>query len=264
MEGDSIEQRLALARLAAEQAGAMVLKAGETGSFEVHAKQTNDFVTDMDKASEKLIISLIKEAFPDDAIFGEESGNCSSGSSGRWIIDPIDGTTNYFRSLPNYTISIAWELEPYKPLVGVVFNPRQNEMFWASKGKGAFLNGKKIQVSSIADPALVLMVCVPPHRHHEAIASYFEKEQRILEQISDIRSFGSCALELAYIATGRLDGYYELFLGYYDMAAGMVLVEEAGGKISSADPDKVFSDTHCDLVASNGLIQDWILHMVQA
>ena len=264
MLDDLIDSHLSVALLAARKAGAFVLAAREAGNFKVHTKNTNDFVTDIDKASENLIISIIRETFSDDAIFGEESGKSGAETGGRWIIDPIDGTTNFFRSLPNYTISIAWELEPFKPLVGVVFNPKQDELFWASKGKGAFLNGKQIGVSSISDPAMAILVCVPPHRHHEKTIEYFAKEQALFSQVSDLRSFGSCALELAYIAAGRLDGYYELFLGYYDMAAGMVLVEEAGGRVGSADPDRSFSDTHCDLVASNGLIQDWIFHMVHA
>ncbi|AEV30686.1 inositol monophosphatase/fructose-1,6-bisphosphatase family protein [Sphaerochaeta pleomorpha str. Grapes] len=261
---DLIDSHLSVALLAARQAGAFVLAAREAGNIEVHTKHTNDFVTDIDKASENLIISIIRETFRDDAIFGEESGKSGAETGGRWIIDPIDGTTNFFRSLPNYTISIAWEIEPFKPLVGVVFNPKQDEMFWASKGNGAFLNGKPIHVSSVSDPSMALLVCVPPHRHHEKAIAYFEIEQALFHQVSDIRSFGSCALELAYIAAGRMDGYYELFLGYYDMAAGMVLVEEAGGRVESADPDTSFSDTHCDLISSNGLIQDWIFHMVHA
>ncbi|MDD3904188.1 MAG: inositol monophosphatase family protein [Sphaerochaeta sp.] len=260
---DLIAQHLEVALSAAKKAGELVLAAGKTGTIAFTSKHTNDFVTDTDKASEKLIISIIKERFPLDAIFGEETGSSGNSEHGRWIIDPIDGTTNFFRSIPNYTISIAWEIEKHQPLVGVVFNPRQNELFWASKGKGAFLNGAPIKVSEVADPALALMVCVPPHRRHELSDAYFEKEKRLFAATSDIRSFGSCALELSYIASGRLDGYYELCLGYYDMAAGMILVQEAGGKVASADPLQLLTDERCDLVVSNGLIQDWILHMVQ-
>jgi myo-inositol-1(or 4)-monophosphatase len=261
---DLIAQHLEVALTAAKKAGELVLAAGNAGSISIQSKHTNDFVTETDKAAERLIISIIKERFPDDAIFGEETGSSGNTERGRWIIDPIDGTTNFFRSIPNYTISIAWEQEKHHPLVGVVFNPRQNELFWASKGRGAFLNDHPIKVSKVADPASALLVCVPPHRRHELSDAYFEKEKKLFAAISDIRSFGSCALELSYIAAGRLDGYYELCLCYYDMAAGMLLVEEAGGKVASADPLQIFTDARCDLVVSNGLIQDWILHMVQA
>lgn len=259
-----INEHLQVAISAANRAGSFVLEAGRQGQHTIHRKQANDFVTETDRLSEDLIISIIREHFPSDAIFGEETGSSGNLAKGRWIIDPIDGTTNFFRSLPNYTISIAWEMEPFKPLVGVVYNPRQNELFWASKGGGAFLNGKPIQVSRLHDPAHALIVCVPPHRRHELAQAYFEKMHRIFLETSDFRSYGSCALELSYIAAGRLDGYYELCLGYYDMAAGMCIVEEAGGSVANADPLIPFTDSRCDLVASNGLIQDWLFTMVQA
>ncbi len=259
-----IANHLAVALQAAERAGRYVLEAEKSGNLSISSKRQNDFVTNADTTSENIIIECIKETFPLDAIFGEESGNQGKSEGGRWIIDPIDGTTNFFRSMPNYTISIAWELEAFTPLVGVVYNPRQQELFWASKGKGAFLNGEKIVVSSVADISRAILVCVPPHRHHELVDQYFAIAKQLFLATSDFRSFGSCALELAYIAAGRLDGYYELCLGYYDMAAGMILVQEAGGEVESADPHKMLTDTSCDIVASNGLIHEWIFHMVHA
>ncbi|MGE4583721.1 MAG: inositol monophosphatase [Sphaerochaeta sp.] len=260
---DLIASHLDVALQAAKLAGSYVLDAGSADEIAVHSKKENDFVTEADKACEQLIISHIKKLFPLDAIFGEETGNSGDETNGRWIIDPIDGTTNFFRSVPNYTISIAWELEPYHPLVGVVFNPRQSELFWASDGRGAFLNGKPITVSSVVDVSRALLVCVPPHRRHELVDDYFEKAKNLFLAASDFRSFGSCALELAYIACGRLDGYYELCLGYYDMAAGTILVREAGGVVEPADSRYPFVDSRCDVVASNGLIHTQILHMVQ-
>lgn len=264
MTEKDIESRLQVAIFAANRAGTFVLEAGKKGNHAVHSKQTNDFVTETDKLSEELIISIIKEHFPSDAIFGEETGSRGDLANGRWIIDPIDGTTNFFHFLPNYTISIAWEMEPFKPLVGVVFNPRQNELYWGSKGGGAFLNGVPIKVSTVEDPSRALMVCVPPHRNHDLAPHYFEVMYRLFLATSEMRSYGSCALELCYIAAGRIDGYYELCLGYYDLAAGICIVGEAGGSFSPADPLVPFSDSRCDLVASNGLIQDTLLHMVQA
>lgn len=263
MTEKNIADHLQVALFAANRAGSFVLEAGKRGNHAVHRKQANDFVTETDKLAEELIISIIREHFPSDAIFGEETGESGNLRYGRWVIDPIDGTTNFFRSLPDYTISIAWEMEPFKPLVGVVFNPRQNELFWGSKGGGAFLNGEPIHVSGVKEPSHALMVCVPPHRSHDLAAVYFEKMQRLFLAISDFRSYGSCALALSYLAAGRLDGYYELCLGYYDMAAGICIVEEAGGCFSPADPLLPFTDSRCDLVASNGLIQEWLLHMVQ-
>ena len=259
---DLISRHLEVALQAARLAGSLVLVAGKNPHIEVHNKHQNDFVTDADLACEQLIISTIRQTFPDDTIFGEETGTNGNASHGRWILDPIDGTTNFFRSLPNYTISIAWELEPFHPLVGVVFNPRQEELFWGSEGGGAYLNGQRIAVSCVTDFSKALLVCAPPHRQHDLVEGYFKTAQRLFLAVSDFRSFGSCALELAYIAAGRLDGYYELCLGYYDMAAGMLLVREAGGEVASANPEMPFTDTRCDLIASNGLIHQQILHMV--
>ena len=263
MNEKDIAEHLQVAISAANRAGALVLEAGKQGTHAIHQKQTNDFVTETDRLSEDLIISIIKDQFPSDAIFGEETGSSGTLANGRWIIDPIDGTTNFFRSLPNYVISIAWEMEPFKPLVGVVFNPRQNELYWASKGGGAFLNGNPIQVSQLKEPSHALIVCVPPHRNHKLAVPYFENMYRLFLEVSDLRSYGSCALELSYIAAGRLDGYYELCLGYYDMAAGICILGEAGGSFAPADPLIPFTDNRCDLVATNGLIQDWLFHMVQ-
>ncbi len=261
-EGD-IAEHLQVAISAANRAGVFVLEAEKQGNHTIHSKQANDYVTETDRLSEDLIISIIREHFPFDAIFGEETGSSGDLDHGRWIIDPIDGTTNFFRSLPNYTISIAWEMEPFKPLVGVVFNPRQNELFWASKGGGAFLNGNPIHVSPLTRPSQALIVCVPPHRNHSRAVQYFETMYRIFLEASDLRSYGSCALELSYIAVGRIDGYYELCLGYYDMAAGICILEEAGGSFSPSNPLVPFTDSCCDLVATNGLIQDWLFYMVQ-
>lgn len=258
-----IREHLDVALEAARKAGAFLLEQERSANFTVREKHLNDFVTDADSACERLIIDILHEHFPNEHVFGEESGSDGNGANGRWIIDPIDGTTNFVRGLPNYTVSIAWELEPYTPLVGVVFNPRQNELFYAGQGLGAWCNEQRLKVSSIDNPAKALLVCVPPHRRHEATAEYFALMQRIFLTTSDLRSLGSAALELSYIAAGRLDGYYERFLGYYDIAGGMAILQEAGGSIASADRNLPFTDTHCDIVASNGLLQNWLEEIVQ-
>jgi len=255
-----LEEHLKVAIDAARRAGELVLASGREGHLQLMEKHDNDFVTETDRASERLIISIIKESFPKESIFGEESGEeDSSMGQRRWIIDPVDGTSNFFRGVPNYTISIGWEKEKFQPLVGVVYNPRQDELFYARKGGGAFLNGKKLEVSRITDPKRSLLVCVPPSRHHEAASGYFKTEETLFMNCSDVRSFGSCALELSYLAAGRLDGYYELFLGYYDCAGGAVILREAGGVIECLGG---FSDTRCDIVASNGYLQSWLKEIV--
>lgn len=258
-----IRRHLEVAVAAAKRAGEFLLAQEHSSGLTIVEKHENDFVTNADGASERLIVDFLHEHFPDEHIFGEECGSDGMGMSGRWIIDPIDGTTNFFRGIPNYTISIAWELEPFTPLVGVVYNPRQDEMFSAGKGLGAWCNGRPLRVSGIAEPSKALLVCVPPHRHHEITAEYFSMMQELFLHVSDLRSLGSAALELSYIAAGRLDGYYERFLGYYDIAGGMAILREAGGMISSSDINVPFSDARCDVVASNGTLHPWLERMVR-
>lgn len=254
-----LSDHLYVAITAAKAAGAQALCAGEVKRYTVQTKHTNDFVTDADKANEKLIIETIRSRFPEESFLGEESGESDGEKKGRWVIDPIDGTTNFFRGVPDYVISIAWEIEPHQPLVGVVYVPSQNELFTAMKGQGAFLNGRPIHVSSVTEHQKALVVCVPPHRHHEYADGYFQAERRIFDGCSDLRSFGSAALELCYIACGRLDGYYELLLGWWDIAAGTEILAEAGGICSCIGGP---TDTRCDIIASNGSIQDWLREQV--
>jgi len=255
---EELNDRLEIAIKAAKEAGLMVMDADINGKKTFKEKKLNDFVTDFDFKSEKLIIDIIKENFPEDSIFGEESGNIK-GERGRWIIDPIDGTVNFFRGIPNYTISIAFEREQFKPLLGVVYNPRQNELFYAMKGIGAFCNGKRISVSKIKDPKKAISVLVPPHRRKEKSDQYFSIMRKIFDEISDIRSFGSAALECCYIACGRLDCYFEFALGYYDFAAGMIILQEAGGEIKSINGD--LTDNYCDIVATNTALTPWLLNI---
>lgn len=254
-----IETHLSAAVTAIRKAGSLIMERERQGSYHVMAKDTNDYVTDTDKESERLIIDTLRSFFPTDSFFGEEEGAEKVSSSGRWVIDPIDGTVNFFRGIPNYTISIAWEKEPYQPLVGVIFNPRQNELYAAVKGKGATLNGEPIRVSSISDPKKAIVVTVPPHRRHEMSDAYFRKERAIFDSVCDLRSLGSCALELCYIAAGRMDCYYERALGYYDYAAGKVILEEAGGKLEVLEQ---VSDYQIDFIASNGLLHPWLRNVV--
>lgn len=259
MDAQRLRRHLDVAIAAARAAGTQAIAAQMHKTFHVMTKHANDFVTDADRANEQLIIDMIRKEFPDESFFGEESGKTDAKGSGRWVIDPIDGTTNFFRGVPDFVISIAWEIEKYHPLLGVVYVPSQRELFYAAEGMGAYCNGVPIHVSSVSDPKLALMVCVPPHRHHEYADEYFAVERRLFDGCSDMRSFGSAAMECAYIAAGRLDGYYEMLLGWYDIAAGTAILREAGGKVDCIGG---FSDGRCDVVASNGLIHEWIHQQV--
>lgn len=249
---NEIKQRLEIAKNIAINAGKFAKQLRDNNNFTISEKQENDFVTTSDKSTEALIYSKIKEVFPDDGFYGEESDEIIG--NGRWVVDPIDGTTNYFRNLSNWAVSIAYEKEIGNPLLGVIYSPVFDDIFYAAQGYGSYKNGKKIEVSNLSDIKYSINVCVPPHRYKTAYLEYMKKYNLIGNSCSDIRSYGSCALELCYIAEGALDGYYELFLGYYDFAAGKIILEEAGGNVKY---QKAIIDGKYNLVASNKNLAHW-------
>lgn len=221
------EKRFEFAFPLIKKAGAFLLKNVEEAK-DIRTKGENDYVTRADKDCERLLIDEILSAFPFDSIYGEESGDDEKNGLFRWIIDPIDGTVNYMNSFPCYTISVALE-EEGKLVAGLVYVPYYAELFSAFKGKGAYLSGKKIKVTEMQDMRKALALCVPPHRYPPLIPAFLEKEHDLLLSVSDIRSIGSAALSLCYVASGRAALYFETKLHIYDIAAGLVIVEEAGG-----------------------------------
>lgn len=227
----------------AKEAGELTIKEAEKG-FKISKKGPRDLVTNADKASEKLIKSAIKKAFPDHGILAEESENDLKEIAKKdfiWIIDPIDGTTNYAHGIPNYSISIAvfattysessknFEYKGGELIAGVVHAPRLNETFYAAKDQGAFLNGKKIQVSTTKTLQDSVVATGFPYENKEEALPYFEK---IVSRAQGIRRFGSAALDLCYLAAGRFDAFWELGLQPWDIAAGALIVQEAGGHLT--------------------------------
>ena len=210
-----------------KRAGAFLLshKAERTNVFD---KSANDYVTQADRECEALITSAIRKVFPDDGLYCEESGENAGSSGYTWVIDPIDGTVNYMNTFPLYTISIAL-CRGDEPVMGCVYVPEYDELFSSMKGNGAYLNGEKIHVTSESDMKHSLALCVPPHRMHDQLPFYMERYDRVLRAVSDIRSVGSAALSLCYVASGRCSIYYELGLHAYDFAAGALILKEAGG-----------------------------------
>jgi myo-inositol-1(or 4)-monophosphatase len=249
---DSLSQRLEFAKEIALKAGQFALNKRQNQDFQISQKGLNDFVTTADKETEQLIFNAIKAKYPKDGFFGEESDSVDG--EGRWVVDPIDGTTNFFRNLSNWAVSIAYEKEEGKPLVGVIYAPSLEALFYASKDGGAFKNGKEIKVSNIDDFKYSINVCVPPHRYKDLYSDYMEKFILIGNSSSDLRSYGSCALELSYIASGSIDSYYELCLGYYDFAAGKIILEEAGGSLIYKTNE---ATGRLDLLATNSKLNDW-------
>lgn len=217
---------------AAKVAGRYLLEErGKLTAEKISEKAANDYVTRVDIQSEKIISDVLLGYFPEHSILAEESGFSQKESSYLWIIDPLDGTKNYIHDIPVFGISIALMHEG-EIILGVVNNPAVNELFWAEKGKGAFLNGKPIQVSSHDGVENALLATGFPHRKKEYIYRYNKLFYTVLLKASDLRRMGAACIDLAYVACGRMDGYFELGLNIWDLAAGDILIREAGGRVS--------------------------------
>jgi myo-inositol-1(or 4)-monophosphatase len=210
---------------------------GSISQKDVDTKETSDFVTRVDRESEQLVLSTIKKKYPFHQFLAEESVKEERGEY-RWIIDPLDGTTNFIHSYPVFSVSIALEYRG-KIILGVVYDPLRDEIFTAEKGKGAFLNGNRVKVSAISDLKNSLITTGFPFRRKNYIDDYLELFRNIFHKVSDIRRAGSAALDLAYLACGRCDGFFEIGLSPWDVAAGSILITEAGGIVSdfSGGPD---------------------------
>jgi len=252
----------------AEKAGKLILEKREQ-NLQISEKTKNDFVTNLDKESEELLIKEILTKYPNHAIIAEESSFESKGDSEKlanaeyiWIIDPIDGTKNFIRGIPAYCVSIGVfkkeKLEVSKNfdylsgelVVGVVHAPALHETFSAEKEKGAYLNNKKIKVSNIKKLTDTIFATGFPAEHKEHNMTYFAK---VIEKTGAMRRLGSAALDLCYIAAGRIDGFWEFGLKPWDIAAGSLIIEEAGGKITdtNGNPIDLFG---ADILASNSKI----------
>ncbi|MBE9545893.1 MAG: inositol monophosphatase [Proteobacteria bacterium] len=210
---------------------------GET--LAVKYKGEIDIVTEVDRMSEEMLISRIDKKFPHHDILAEESAGTDRGSEFRWIIDPLDGTTNYAHGYPVFCVSIALEKEN-EIILGVIYNPVMEEMFVAEKGEGAFLNGERISVSDTTELSRSLLATGFPYDIRENPDNNLNYFNEMATKVMAIRRAGSAALDLAYIAAGRFDGFWELRLNPWDTAAGWLLVEEAGGLVT-----EIFGKDYC-------------------
>lgn len=246
----------------ARQTGAALLKLYEQPHEEKTKANINDVVTEGDLAAEAVIVPALRAHFPDDGIVSEEGGGThgqpKSGCS--WYIDPIDGTVNFASNLPYFSVSIALADADMNPLVGVVYNPVYDELFSAARGFGATLNDKPIYVSSTPTLARSVLASGFPSNRATEPDNNLPEWTRILMNCRDLRRFGSAALELCFVASGRLDGYWEQRLHAWDCLAGLLCVEEAGGRVSDY---KGVPGAHVyngdQIIASNGLIHDEIV-----
>lgn len=229
-------------------------------NYSVDFKGEKNLVTEVDKLSEDLVVCRLRDAFPDCDVLAEESGFLSHGSRLRWIIDPLDGTTNYAHGFPWFAVSIALEISGEVQL-GVIYHPVMDELFTAVRGDGARLNGMKISVSTRQPLKNCLLATGFPYdrtRFNENNFDHFENFQLAARAV---RRAGAAALDLAYVAAGRLDGYWECKLNPWDVAAGMLLVEEAGGTVTNHAGDRYLLGDH-RILASNRLIHDEMLRVL--
>ena len=231
---------LNIAVKAARRAGAIINRASlDRGQLEVRSKRANDFVTQVDRAAESAIIEVVRQAHPDHAILAEESGESAGGKPGaqtdyRWIIDPLDGTTNFIHGFPQYCVSIAIQHRGVTEH-GVVYDPSKNELFTASKGAGAFLDDRRIRVTKCANLKDALIGTGFPFKELSRLDRYCRQLKVMMEGTSGVRRAGAAALDLAYVAAGRLDAFWELGLAPWDMAAGALMIQEAGGLVGDLD-----------------------------
>ena len=223
--------------------------AHQVQKLDVENKAHNDFVTKVDRESENLIVRLLQKAYPDHAFLGEEAGRQGINSDYEWVIDPLDGTTNFLYGIPQFSVSIALKHKG-RLAVGVVYDPLRDETFAASRGDGATLNGRRIRVSERSSMQNALLGTGIPFRAGQNLDLYLQTLKVLLPDTAGVRRPGSAALDLAYVACGRFDGFWEFGLREWDMAAGVLLVQEAGGLIG----DPLGNSTHMqcgDIVAAN-------------
>ena len=255
-----IEKYLEDATEAAQEAGQM-LKENIDKSGEIFYKGAVDLVTNFDTQSERLIFKRLFSCFPDHGFLAEEGLTRKKGAEFRWIIDPLDGTTNYAHSFPVICVSIALEKEE-EIVLGLVYDPMREEMFSAVKGESAFLNGEEIKVSSVDELDKSLVATGFPYDIRVSDVNNITHFNNFITRVQGVRRCGSAAMDLCYVACGRFDGFWELKLKPWDMAAGALIVKEAGGLISDFQ-NRDFSIFGLEILASNGLIHNQMVDVLQ-
>ena len=228
---------------------------GEIENLQVSSKGPGDFVTSADKRTEKILIEELLKAHPDYGIITEETGFINkSNAKNRWIIDPIDGTMNFMNGIPQFAISVGYE-ENGEIKCGAIFNPIMNEMFCAEKGNGAFLNNSRIRVSNKKRVKDALIVTGGPKGVSKMKEKIFSEYIAVSKSVSNVRKFGSAALDMAFVACGRFDGYWQRELNYWDIAAGIIILKEAGGFVDFFEEDNNLP-LKKNILATNSNIHD--------
>ena len=246
---------------AVRRAGAIQMAAFR-GSFQIRKKGTIDLVTEVDLAVEHMIRALIAERHPGHDVLAEEMGGPTGGQRSPycWIVDPIDGTTNFAHGLPLFCCTVALEVDG-RLEVGAIYDPTRDELFTAERGKGAFLNGERLQVSSAATLIDSLLVTGFPYAVQEKMTELVGLFAAFLAEARAVRRLGSAALDVCYVAAGRLDGFWEQGLNAWDIAAGVLMVEEAGGRVTALDGGP-FNLRAGRIIATNGHIHDEMVRVI--
>ena len=248
---------------AARKAGSLITRASfDIDKLNIRAKRQNDFVSEVDHAAEDAILSVLREAYPTHGYLAEESGEHKIDSDHVWVIDPLDGTTNFLHGFPQYCVSIGLLVKGV-PTQAVVFDPNRNELFTATKGVGAYLNDRRIRVTKTAKLEDALMGTGFPFKEVGRLDEYLRMFRNMTLGSSGVRRPGAAALDLAWVAAGRIDGFWELGLSPWDMAAGVLLVREAGGLVGDFDGEETFMKSG-NIVASNGKLFASILKTLHA
>ena len=233
---------LNIAVKAARRAGSLITRASnDLDKLTVESKSQNDFVSEVDRIAEAAIIEVLREAYPQHGILAEESGLKETTSEYQWIIDPLDGTTNFLHGFPQYCVSIALSVKGVLTH-GVIYDPTRNELFTASRGGGAFLNDRRIRVSKTLNLKDAMLGTGFPFKEFAGIDQYLALFKELTPKCAAIRRPGSAALDLAYVACGRYDGFWEIGLSPWDMAAGALMIKEAGGLVTDYAGEEKFMD----------------------
>jgi myo-inositol-1(or 4)-monophosphatase len=253
---------LNIAVRAARRAGSIINRATlDGGALQVRSKRANDFVTRVDGAAEEAVIDIVRKAYPEHGFIAEESGESTPDAEYLWIIDPLDGTTNFIHGFPQYAVSIAVQRRGTLEHA-VVYDPTKNELFTASKGRGAFLNDRRIRVSKCLKLDDALVGTGFPFKELGRLDLYLRQLRFFMSKSSGVRRAGAAALDLAYVACGRLDAFWELGLAPWDMAAGALLIQEAGGLVADMTGEQDFMSTG-DVVAATPKIFPAVLEAMR-
>ncbi len=259
-----LRSRLTLVATHAALKAGELIKKGFGSDFVFETKEgRHNLVTEMDQKSEAVIIEMIKNHFPDHGFLAEESGESGHAEGIRWIIDPIDGTVNYAHKIPNFSVSIAAVFQS-EILAGVIFQPMTNELFTAEKGLGAYLNGERLKVTSTGVLDSAILGTGFPYNVHENPLNCLDLFGEFAKLGIPLRRLGSAAIDLAYVAAGRYDGFWEVSLRPWDYAAGKLMIEEAGGRFTDFEGNPYVAFSEGPIIASNGILHEQILKKIKS